>query len=313
MAGVVIEPRGLDAQDILTRCSDLENGSISCVLDVSERELYISASMTHIFQELVLPGAEALIERLKAILSEFKIGRPQDFEMLGIGARSRPLYACSAVQILEAKSVQEQMATHMRTLAEMAKSMRDKKLESPSFSLGVENSTSPNTLDIVVSLGLSKDFATLELADKMIDHVNKFEDINHLKDSVISLPNPQTTTTESCPDDFDSEDESSAGDDLKELDDYYSYFIHEDKTNESEFAQTSLKIPSPMSYFSGINAPSLPLTPSLFFSNSSASREKVVNESVSDKDDSTVALSKTALDCDVDAFIKRFAATQVRL
>jgi hypothetical protein len=65
-------PRSLQYSVVLiliVLCSDAENGTISAILDLNERELYISGVNADIQNELLLPGAASLAGLLKDCLT----------------------------------------------------------------------------------------------------------------------------------------------------------------------------------------------------------------------------------------------------
>jgi hypothetical protein len=75
LAGVVIESSANmenTVKKIIRSCNDAENGTITAVFDITNREIYMSGHHYDIVPQLLLPGAQALVDRLKMAIEEKK-------------------------------------------------------------------------------------------------------------------------------------------------------------------------------------------------------------------------------------------------
>lgn len=124
IAGLVIDAYDrnvIDADSILKLCNDEDNGTITIVLDVYEREVYIANCNASVKSEMLLPGAEALIRSLSA--SHPKEIASTDDNNAGSKSRkssTQPVYAVSNNQIEFAKAIQKSLHQHLQTIIEMA-------------------------------------------------------------------------------------------------------------------------------------------------------------------------------------------------
>lgn len=178
----------------------------------------MSGSHIDILRELLLPGAEALLDRLRDCLVDSTqvnsghIIHPNNtlfpgrtFSGLGnTSTRSRPLYTVSPQQKAEAKLVQEQMERHIKTLTEMAKLVHER---------------TKNEKALVIAQRLAcRDYHE----DNHTSTVSGNKEVDMLM-KASSKQGKQGSNDSSFLSDLD--EESDGEDELKELGDYYSSFL----------------------------------------------------------------------------------------
>ena len=111
----------IDALHILKLCNDEDNGTITIVFDVSEREVYIANCNITAQKELLLPGAEALVQTLKSLFpKESLILENLSNDKKSKASYTQSLYAVSTHQIYYAKSIQKHLYDHIQTILEMS-------------------------------------------------------------------------------------------------------------------------------------------------------------------------------------------------
>lgn len=108
------------AHQMLAQCNDADSGgTLSAVLDVSDRELYVSGCGAMALRELKLPGAERLVEKLRECLAPHCKDK-------GKAASKIPTYQVSLLQQHEVIAVQDILEKHIQSMCEMAKSSYEK-------------------------------------------------------------------------------------------------------------------------------------------------------------------------------------------
>lgn len=125
IAGLVIDvcaAQCVDAYNILKLCNDEDNGTVTAVLDVNMRDVFISSSNLPISRELLLPGAEALLFKLH---DRYPDTAPEDVAIQSpTKSNKRPLaepnFTISAHNIEKATYFQELLNGHIHTIIEMS-------------------------------------------------------------------------------------------------------------------------------------------------------------------------------------------------
>lgn len=128
IAGLVVDSRIIPTtyDQILMKCN-IDCDTVTAVLDVSERELFISSDYRNELKALLMPGAELVVERIKHCLAHVtKSTLPSPAHTSSSGSSNnnsklRPQYYTTNILKNEAKSVQEIIMTNITAILSIAK------------------------------------------------------------------------------------------------------------------------------------------------------------------------------------------------
>lgn len=125
-AGLVIDRSNhhIDAEQILKQCNDSETGAISAVLDVSDRELYVSSIHADMLKGFLMPEAESLVKIIKESLARVISNDPTQHRTTGSSYtihrdKSRPHYMTTNSIVVESKIIQDMIATNINAIINM--------------------------------------------------------------------------------------------------------------------------------------------------------------------------------------------------
>ncbi len=125
-AGLVIDRSNnhINAEQILKQCNDSETGAISAVLDVSDRELYVSSIHADMLKGFLMPEAELLVTKIKESLARVISSDPTQHRATGSSYtihrdKSRPHYMTTNSIEVESKIIQDMIATNINAIINM--------------------------------------------------------------------------------------------------------------------------------------------------------------------------------------------------
>lgn len=125
-AGLVIDRSSthVNAEQILKQCNDSETGAISAVLDVSDRELYVSSIHADMLKGFLMPEAEGLVTKIKESLTRIISNDPTQHRSTGSSytihrEKSKPHYMTTNSIEVESRIIQDMIATNINAIISM--------------------------------------------------------------------------------------------------------------------------------------------------------------------------------------------------